>query len=164
MQTKLNMAKSYAACKLSGRSWRQSDQLTSDSILKFNCACCLPVTVSRYLWRPCHAGSPAFFSWESSCVDYRSCAPGKEVYHHRNLYKPLAFHCSGTARESMTLCAKTWGKMMKYWPSSNISSGLHPVSTRRAFVHTYGDILSLGKFGKVPPFTYTLIHIFKYKT
>lgn len=64
------------------------------------------------------------------------------------LDKPLAFHCSGTARESMTLCAKTWGQMMKCWPSSNISRGLHPVSASRALVHTYDGSLSLGKYGK----------------
>jgi len=52
------------------------------------------------------------------------------------LDKPLAFHSLGTAYESMTLCEKTWVMVMKCWPSSNISSGLHPVSTRRAFVHT----------------------------
>lgn len=79
------------------------------------------------------------------------------------LDKRLAFHCSGTARENMTLCAKTWAKMMKCWPSSNISRGLHPVSASRALVHPYDDSLSLGKYGKsLGRYLLLLIHAYTF--
>lgn len=79
------------------------------------------------------------------------------------LDKPLAFHCSGTARESMTLCAKPWGQMMKCWPSSNISRGLHPVSASRALVHPYDGSLCLGKYGKsLGKYLLLLIHAYTF--